>query len=299
MLPALARGRRVATIVAITAALMMLGQTAQTVPVSLDGSNSEVWLFGAGHTRWDVDNNAFACEADLPGYAPVDDGEIGLGTGRTDAFDGGLLLMVGPPTGQPDDATTFHDSDSIVDKVGEQVKAGPELLEGLRVTRLDRVLPKTPTMRTLVALRNTTGSAKARDIYLDSDLGSDSNTEIRGSSNGSATLLATTRWAVTSDSATDPGDPVVTHVLWGKKAPRRTTEVLESPSGANTCMVIRMRIRVPRKSVRYLLFFAEMTPTNIAGVNGAGKFNKRKLNKALLAGIGKKVRGRILNWKLT
>ncbi|HEX6207238.1 MAG TPA: hypothetical protein VF058_02655 [Actinomycetota bacterium] len=295
---ALTRSRRVATIVGAAAALMVLGQAAQAVPVYLEG-NDDTLLVGGKLSRWDVYNNTSACESDSPGYTPADDGELGT-EGSSDAFDGGLLFMVGPANGVVDDAATFFDGNSIGSKTGEQIVVGPKLTGGLKVKRWDRALPKSPTMRSLIALRNTSNSPRTRDVYLDTNLGSDGLTDIRRTSNGSANLLNASRWVVTSDSATDPGDPVVTHVLWGKRARSKTAEVVNNPgAGAPAdCLTVRMRVRVPKKSVRYLLFFAEMNPTNAGGISSAAKFNKRTLNKRLLAGIGPGVRNKILNWRL-
>jgi hypothetical protein len=299
MMRALARGRRAATLVATAAAVMVLGQSAQAVPVYIDGGEyGKVVLFAARHTRWDVSNDTTGCGSGDPGYSPVYEGQMGATSDyKYDAFDGGLLLLVGPPNGNEGDATRFVDSDNIGQKVGEQLTVGPELVGNLLVTRTERALPGSPTLRSLVALRNPGGTARTRDVYWHSDLGSDGQTGIRRTSNGSADLVNASRWVVTSDSPTSPSDPVLTHVLWGKRAGVKTAQVLENPNGTG-CLTVRFRVRVPKKSTRYLLFFTEMNVTNPSAVTSAGKFNRQGLNKALLAGIGPKIRSNILNWDL-
>lgn len=303
MLHEVARGRRAATIVGTVAVVTMLGSAAQAVPMYL-GDNSYSgygnYLIGAKHSRWgDVSNDADGCESDQPGYTPVEDGEMGTSDILEDAYDGGLLLMVGPPTANPDDASTFVDGDDVGDKSGEQLKVGPDSTGGLLVTRWDRALSKSPTLRSLISLRNPSGSARTRDIYWDSDMGSDGETEIRRTSNGSASLVNASRWVVTSDDATTVDDPVLTHVLWGKRARVKTAEIHNNPGGGSDCITTRMRVRIPAKSTVYLLFFTEMNRSHSAAFTSAKKFNTRILNSALLSGIKPGVRSKVVNWDLS
>ena len=53
----------------------------------------------------------------------------------------------------------------------------------------------------------------------------------------------------------------------------------------------------PRKT-GCLVIFADLNPTNESGAKAAKKFDKKKLNKQLLAGISKGVKKKILNWNL-
>jgi hypothetical protein len=274
--------------VAIAVPLLMAAQVAWSIPAEIE----EVTLFGAGFTQWDPDENS-GCEAST-GYTPADDGVIDDGTTEdSDAFDGGLLLVVG--------TETFEDANGVGNLVGQSLSVGPDSLEGLQVSRTDRALGSSPTLRTLIRLRNT-GAAKTRDIVWDSDLGSDGQAGegVRDSSNNDTTFQLGDRWVVSSDTATDPpDDPALTHVLFGRSNPReKTVEVINEPESGSGCFSVRFSVRVPGHSTRYLLFFTEMNRTNAGASNKAGKFNDRNLNRKLLSGLSPSVRNQILNWDL-
>lgn len=274
--------------VAVAVPLIMAAQVAWAVPAEIE----EVNLFGGGFTRWDAEEDTSGCESGS-GYSPVDDGEIISPTvERDDAYDGGLLLMVG--------TETFADPDDVgdVSVKNSSLSVGPTLLEDLRVSRTDRALSTSPTLRSLIKLRNP-GPTGTWDIIWDSNLGSDSSEEVRASSNGDTTYQLGDRWVVSSDDATEPGDPVLTHVLFGKSNPReKTVEIIEPPDNSGCFTVLLEDVRVPADSTRYLLFFTEMNKTNGGAENKAGKFNDRNLNDQLLKAMRSKVRNQVLNWDL-
>ena len=273
---------------AIALPLLMAGQVGWAVPVEIE----EVTLFGGGSTQWDAEEDASGCESDT-GYSPVNDGEITSQTASLeDAYDGGLLLVVG--------SETFADPDDVgdVSVKNNSLTVGPATLEGLRVTRKDRALSTSPTLRSLIKLRNP-GAAATLDIVWDSNLGSDGGEDVRASSSGDTTYEPSDRWVVSSDDPMEPDDPVLTHVLFGKSNPReKTVEIVNAPDGSG-CFTVRLdSVRVPAESTRYLLFFTEMNRTNGGAENKAAKFNDRNLNDKLLKAMRTKVRNRVLNWDL-
>lgn len=269
------------------AMLMVTTGVVRAVPVSL---YYQV-LNGGKHSSWDPLYDDGGCEL-LSGYAGVSDGWIGVPDQVvTDGFDGGAVLGI--------DGTGFTDPDDVGDKAGESLAVGPRGMSGLRVSRVDRAMPTSPTLRTLIALRNKGGKPKTVEITWDSDLGSDAAEDVRRSASGDALFGPRDRWVVSSDSDTTPSDPVVTHVLFGKgKVRSRTAAIVNAPSGTG-CLTVRSRARIPGKRTRYLLFFTEMNTTHAAAFHSARKFDKKGLTKALLRGIPRGVRARILNWKLT
>lgn len=276
--------RRVGAVV-VGIVLAMVGQGASAIPVSL---NTQV-LNGGRLTAWNADGDDAACV--LSGYTPVNDGSRGPdGSAKSDAFDGGLIVGV--------NGVGYQDGDGIGEKKGEQLQTGPTSMSGLRVSRLDRALPGSPTLRSLIVLRNNGSSAKNVQVTLDSEVGSDNDTGVRGTSSGDATLTKRDRWVVSSDDDTTPDDPPVVHVLFGKgKARSKVTDVVQDLEG-NGCLEVHLSVRVPKKSARYLLFFAEMGLTNEGALKQAAKYNRKGLSAALLKGIPAKVRPRILNWVL-
>jgi hypothetical protein len=264
---------------------LLAAQAAWAVPV---GNFVDVVLYGGGFTQWDVDRNS-SCESGTA-YTPVSDGEIDDSiTEQNDAYDGGLILTVG--------AEDFDDPNEVGNLSGQSLSVGPATLEGLVVSRTDAALGSSPTLRSLIRLRNT-GGPKTRDIVWSSDLGSDGAEEVRDSSNGNTIYQLGDRWVISSDDDTTPGDPVLTHVLFGRSNPReKVVEIIDAPDGTG-CFTVRFRVRVPRNGTRYLLFFTEMNRTNGGAETRAGKYNDPNLGPKLLKGIGPSVRNRILNWDL-
>ncbi|HEX6208999.1 MAG TPA: hypothetical protein VF058_11670, partial [Actinomycetota bacterium] len=65
------------------------------------------------------------------------------------------------------------------------------------------------------------------------------------------------------------------------------------------CVTVRFRLKVPARSTRYLLLFTEIGNSNEHNIQMARKFNKRTLNRKVLAGISKGARSKIVNWDLT
>ena len=280
------RVRLVVTVAGAAAAIVLASGLVAAKPVSLEYQV----LNGGRLSSWDSDNDDGGCE--LSGYAGVSDGWIGPEGDdlMDDAFDGGAVFGI--------EGVGYSDPDGIGNKVGDSLASGPRTMSGLRVSRVDRALPKSPTLRTLMTLRNNGNTPQTVEITWDANLGSDGSEEVRRSASGDAVYALGDRWVISSDDPTTPGDPVLTHVLFGKgKVRSKTTEIVNQPEGTG-CFTVRSMVRVPRKQTRYLLFFIEMNRTHNASFNSARKFNKRGLNKSLLRGIRPAIRGDILNWKL-
>ena len=101
---------------------------------------------------------------------------------KTDAFDNALVLAI--------DGTAFDDADGEVPGAPLAsetiVTADNSTFPSLQVQRWELVLPTSDTLRTLVKFRNTDTAKQALTIEWDSDLGSDNDTAVRGSSSGNA-----------------------------------------------------------------------------------------------------------------
>jgi hypothetical protein len=262
----------------------------------------DVELDGGGPTVWDPSNeeNDFGDDCSTPTqgqiYAAADDGEY---DGTDDGFDAGLVLLV--------NGSSFVDGDGIGVVSAEQLRVGPEKLGKLRVTRTERALQGSPTLRSLVKLKSTTKKKAVKaELLWGSDLGSDELTVVRGSSASPGAFLTTAdRWVVTNDDAVDPGDPPVTHVFYGKgKVKEKSTTVPDAatPPGteAATCVSAGFKVRVPARKTRYLLFFSEMNDPgdNTSAIEAAEKFDSKRLSSQLRAGLSKGVKKKIVNWDL-
>lgn len=219
-------------------------------------------------------------------YVPAQEGSF---EGTSDGFDGGLGLFV---EGRP------FIAGSEGDLVGEQLTVGRVALGGIQVTRIDRGLPGSPTLRDLVKLKNTTRKQQTFAVTITSDLGSDSSTGIRASSNGDDVLSRADRWVVTSDSAGDPADPPVTHVFHGKGKRVRSRNVAAVGVAEDDCLIANLNVTLAKHATGYLLFFVELAESNQDAIANVARFNRKKLNAGLKAGLRKSVRKQILNWDL-
>ncbi len=102
-----------------------------------------------------------------------------------------------------DDQQVVED-DGTVDRTtdgGDLVlTADPASLSGLDVTVQYRVFSAGDTVRTLVSLTNPSGSAIDADVEVAHNWGSDSSSQVVGTSSGDDTFGTDDRWLVTADS---------------------------------------------------------------------------------------------------
>jgi hypothetical protein len=151
---------RITVVVALTTALASIATVAMAVSTAID----DVDLTGADAT-WDAANSydygddGAPCTSSSGGFSPADD--VALGS-QDDAFDGGLFLNV--------DGKVFNDGDENGDLRNsiQQLTVGPTKMSRLQVTRIERALQETPTLRTLVRLENPTSNDISVPIAWDS-----------------------------------------------------------------------------------------------------------------------------------
>ena len=289
------------SLIAALAAAVLFGGTAYAHPIDDDV------LAGAEGTRWDSQGNYTYGTEGGPctgvdgttqevGYTPADDGSNNFGD---DAFDGGLYLMV--------NGDAFGDGieNATLTALGDQRNVGPQTKAGLVITRMDRALRSSPTLRTLVKFTNNGATKKTVNIVWDSAMGADGFEGTRASSSGDLTQTTADRWIVTSDNATTPEDAPVLFVYYGKNAPTKVSNVVfapEDPDPINgigaACVAVRYSLSVPAHSTRYLLWFTELGQGNDDAIAQAVKYNTRALTPKLLVGISAAVKSQIVNWDL-
>lgn len=278
--------RGVLSIVAAGASALTLAAVALAVPVDPNTVDLEA---GGGDAVFNVDNLNASCPAGGECVFSIDDA---TGFGASDAFDGGLVLTVG--------GRAFADFDGSGDLTGEQLRVGPTGLAGVRVTRVDRGLPGSPTLRSLVSLKNTKQRTVRRTVVLGSALGSDSSTGVVRSSSGDFGLDISDRWAITSDDPVggSPSDPPITFVHYGKGRVLKPVAASLVPSNSDSFVFVAYRVRLGSKQTRHLLFYTELGDGHADAIQRTTKFNSKRLNGALKNGIAKKVQRKILNWDL-
>jgi hypothetical protein len=258
-------------------------QAAPYAIVPVDGTT----LQGGGPSTWDVSTAALGCND--TGFTPVSDGSW---KSKSDAFDNGLVLAI--------NGTAFDDADGngAMTVPDQLVTSNNTAFAPVNVSRTDRALHSSSTLRTLVKFTNTGGTSASLTVEWDSDLGSDSSTEVRASSNGNAVYNLGDRWAVSSDDPTSPSDPVLTFVLFGRNGGIHPDTIVNALGNAQTCFTIDLSMSVPAGATRYLLFFTEMNGRINAAVNGTAKFDNLAAGDALLTGIKHAILNRIANWSL-
>jgi len=277
----------VGTLVAIAATLGMTlsnAAPAHAAPQAIVPISGTI-LQGGGPSTWDVNTASTGCND--TGFTPVGDGSY---KSKSDAFDNGLVIAI--------DGTAFDDADGngSMTAVDQLTTVDNSTFSPVHVTRTDRALHSSATLRTLLKLTNTGGTPANLSVEWDSDLGSDSNTEVRASSNGNDTYQLTDRWAVSSDDPTSPSDPVLTFVMFGPNAATRPDTNVTALGNDQTCFTVDTPISVPAGGTRYLLFFTEMNGRIHAAVQGTHKYDVLAPGDALLTGIKSAVLNRIENW---
>jgi hypothetical protein len=264
--------------------------------VALTG-NGAVWDAEAGFT---YGVGGAPCASSGVGFTPVRNGSVGA---LDDGFDGGLFLLV--------NRTLFDDGDEIGElRAGQQqLTVGPTKIGRLRVTRTERALQGSPTLRTLVRLQNPTSRATDAEITWDSATGQDDTERTIASSDPKLRrTTAADEWIVTngtSDNGTGLPDPVLTLAVYGRgdlEVRGRTVPFApedQDPDPTNIdqgCVVFRFDVRVPAGQTRFLLFFTEMRQTAEEAVEAASRFDRVGLASPLMDGIRRKVAQRIANW---
>ncbi|HEX6263640.1 MAG TPA: hypothetical protein VF097_12415 [Actinomycetota bacterium] len=279
----LGRGSATGAALAAVAVALSLTTTVLATPTTIN----DVDLTAGGGAVFDPEHETYGCvfDEDTRYYSPIGDGSIGI---RTDGFDGALVLWVGD--------NAFTDADGVGNLVGQQLTVGPTKVSGVKVTRIERALPGSRTLRSLIKLTNPSKKILRRSITLDTNLGSDGSTALELSSSGDIRFDSRDRWGITSEQ---PGsDPVVTMVNYGKGRVVRPQFQI-GPVAGDECILTSFRITLGPKQTRYMMFFVELSEDDLDAASSARKFNRKRLSSALLAGLGSEVRQRILDWDLT
>lgn len=258
----------------------------------------DVELDGGGDTVFDPDNdepgNDDCLRADLlnkDAYSPVDDGEA---LNDSDAYDGGMILYV--------NGRQFVDDNDQGNETGQQLQVGPSRLGGVKVTRTDRALATSPTMRDLISFKNGTRNPITLQIVVENDYGADGDEVVRASSTGpDLSFQINDRWLLIADSAAVPSDALATTAWYGKNAREKLINVTNDVPNADSCVGVAYRIKVPAKSTRHLLLFAQLDEADDvteAGNRAQNNFDRNRLPAALLVGLSNGVKNNVLNWNL-
>jgi hypothetical protein len=268
----------------------------QALPFNLPGG-------GPGGSGWFLINDGGTdnglptggmCEGD-PGLtvadATLDTSDTTAVGIQTDAYDNAAMLWL-------DDVVFI--APEPVDVTGQTMTAGPVAMSGLNVTMQYYAASGSATLRTLISFQNPSGAAINATAAWVNNHGSDGSTIVQGTSTSDTTFATDDRWIVTSDSATDPSDPVNTYVLFGPGSPAETpaTASLDVFSCAGTQGVLgTFDVTIPAGSTRHLMFFNQLNQTNAEGLAGAAMFDTNPAEGGdLLGGLTQQQLSEALNW---
>jgi len=257
---------------------------------SIEFGNHDLIGGGPGGTEWDMTNGSSGC-ATSSGVAVSDgetdpDDETDMGS-QSDAFDGGLVLEV--------DGSTFQDSDSTAELAGQTLMT-QDSFGGLEVIREDTAMTSSPTLRTLTTFDNVSSEDISATVVWSSNLGSDDDEEVRGSSDGNSSYDLSDGWVVSDDDTSD-NDPALTFVLFGGGAPQVTTDsIVDGDTFGTGCFSVDFEITIPAESSRSLMFFTEMNQTTADALNAGPSFDSIEATSDLLGGLSSADLLGILNW---
>ncbi len=288
-------------LIGVLAALCAMATTASAVVRKFsDEVDGKIRLIVPGQATWEIRNDHGTtpatskgeCAPPAPGLSVGEAVLVANNVNRPDAFDGAFALWVN------EERFVAPDAVEVTDRV---LSAGPVALSGLQVTVEYRAMPSTPTLRALLTFENPTNAPINVQFVLGTNLGSDANTALRGKATPSE------NWHVTSDSDTDPGDPVVLMVSSGPE-PFGTSDVFAigerfaTHAETFSCATVDGRefegdLFVPAGQTVRLLQFVRLAGTNDEGVNAGAVFDQNPpLNDELMEGITPEQSLSIVNW---
>ncbi len=205
-------------------------------------------LTDGGQFRWDIQS----------------DGSISDGT--NDAYDGGLYLSGFPQfqNAQTEDA-------------GREVVIGTATINGLEVQRKIFVPEDQSWARYLEVFTNPTDATISYDVVLDTDLGSNGDTQIIETSNGDQSFNTNDTWIVTDDFSDGGEDPTMLHVVAGVNGEIRPSDAYLSYD----YIQIRYNLTLQTGETRSIMHFAVQSPDRQTALDKADALAKLQLDATL------------------
>ncbi len=251
------------------------GSVAGNVSVSPNGAPAQTHCFTVCHVvslpinlndsesfLWDIQQN----------------GSILIGS--NDAFDGAFVLngFANQPTGRAEDGDreiTINDGAS----------------SGIQITRKVYVPSDRAYARFLEIVTNDSSTPAVRTVRIDTNLGSDTETVVVGTSDGDTTLETTDQWIVTDD-ADGTGDPTITHVIAGMAAP-------QSPSTVNRSgdtMRYEYVLNLAPNETKIVMHFGVQSPNRASALAKASQLALVDASQNSLFGMTTAERSQVVNF---
>lgn len=308
------RPRQIARVLIFVVLVPLAGVgTGHAVPVS---SNNSIRLPGGGlgGSLWTVTNHGGTSAStpdplsncdDSPGLTILDAqlGGVVSGTAQTDAFDNGAELWL--------DNREIYTSTAIADVTRRTFRSNERSMANgdLRVAVQYYSAANSATLRTFASFTNPNETPVTHTVSWVSNVGSEGNTGVRGSSNTpSQTFDQTDNWVITSeniDNVTITSRPAITHIYEGPGTPEvRPSAVSQAvfgcPASSNEGVrVDYANLIIPPNSTKNLMFFDQLNRNNDEANQNAVAFNTNPpIATDLLEGLSAKQLSNTVNWKI-
>ena len=213
------------------------------------------------------------------------------------AFDNGLTIWINGVQLPP------HFPFSVTH---HNLASGPLSLSGFNLGLAYYGVPGSYTLRTMLSVTNPAAISRPITVTVASNLGSDADTGVRGSSSGDLFFGTNDRWLVTSDDGLDdtPAFIATTHVFYGPgSVAEKPTSVnntifgCSQISGTSTAGVMATyKLDVAAFSTERLLFFNQFFNSNSAAVTAAAEFDHTPV--AELSGLSDGQLATVVNWNI-
>jgi len=187
------------------------------------------------------------------------DGNINNGT--SDAFDGGLRVRV---NGVFAGSTSF----ALTEEGGRELVIGPYTLGEVRLVRKIFVPTDDGFARFLEVVDNPTAAPLTVNLDIFTNLGSDSQTVVVGTSDGNTTFTATDDYLVTDDAGDGTGDPTVAHIFSGPRAAVEPFAVFtNAPGDDDVQLSFRLELAPGQRAI--VMHFATQSASRALALAGA------------------------------
>jgi hypothetical protein len=295
-------------LVACTVALVALvPSTATAKPNGVHALANVDQLAGGGQSKWGVDSSSSTCiDKFSTGGLAIEDASLQSTTWDDDfdppaapppwddAYDGAFMGFV--------DGVPVPGSTPVITNTTTTYTAGPASLSGLQITVRYDSFASDPILRALFAFTNPIGAPVTVQFGLGNNVGSDTNTTIKGSASGDTVAGIDDSW-ITSDQGAflADNDPVDTFVLFGNGAAVTPNSfgpncgVLGQPTSFDDLGPL-YTVSIPAGSTKYLMFFGAIDTASEAALTRGPSLVPITTSSAFVADLSPDVTCNIVNW---
>jgi hypothetical protein len=180
---------------------------------------------------------------------------------------------------------------------GRQISVGPATMSGLEVTRKFFVPTSEAYCRILEILVNPTASPIAADVEVHTNPGSDSSTNVFGSSSGDLIFDTADDWVCTDDSSPAGGDPSLIHCLGGDLSPTQpvTVGMVVHSCATTDGIAFTYNVTVPAGGRAVVMHFCSQNASQTVATPRAPTFSALTIPDAL-QGISAGLQADIVNF---